>query len=196
MSLFCGVFQKLSSKNIGSNCSDSLSIRSTVFLNSYSRAKLSSKIIGQKSKLSIFSIIVPRWQAISLIVSMWFYFCLLFWLNFYNFVVQLLGETLFVVVGLHGRNIDCRECWAFVESIRVNLCYRLGNCDTLKRGAILKSAPPNHGYSFGNDGYAILNLKLISIVLYSKYSWTASYTRMSASVSSQFSRSQSKEGLR
>ena len=159
MSLFCGAFQKLSSKNIGSNCSDSLSIRSTVFLNSYSRAKLSSQIIGQKSKLSIFSIIVPRWQAISLIVSMWFYFCLLFWLNLYNFVVQLLGETLFVVVGLHGRNIDCRECWAFVESIRVNLCYRLGNCDTLKRGAILKSVPPNHGCSFGNDGYAIFNLK-------------------------------------
>lgn len=159
MSLFCGAFQKLSSKNIGSNCSDSLSIRSTVFLNSYSRAKLSSQIIGQKSKLSIFSIIVPRWLAISLIVSMWFYFCLLFWLNLYNFVVQLLGETLFVVVGLHGRNIDCRECWAFVESIRVNLCYRLGNCDTLKRGAILKSAPPNHGCSFGNDGYAIFNLK-------------------------------------
>ena len=48
---------------------------------------------------------------------------------------------------------------ALMESIRPNLCYRIGNCNTFEREISSEKPLSNLCCSLGNNGDAILNLK-------------------------------------
>ena len=86
-----------------------------------------------------------------------------FWSQFYDFVVQLLGKKLFVVVGFLGRHIDSLQCIAIIECTFINLFHAYGECYLFQARATIECTPSNLGHAIGNLSSPIADPPIVSI---------------------------------